>query len=58
VADPSNIFDAAYAAGRYLCASGADLRTGQGWTQAIFSYNHSDDYVRSVLAYANAYASS
>jgi membrane-bound lytic murein transglycosylase B len=56
IADPSNIFDAAYAAGRYLCASGADLRTGEGWTRAIFSYNHSDDYVRSVLAYANAYA--
>ena len=58
VSDPSNVFDAAYAAGRYLCASGADLRTGQGWTQAIFSYNHSDDYVRSVLAYADGYASS
>lgn len=56
VADPSNVFDAAYAAGRYLCASGADLTTGTGWTRAIFSYNHSDDYVRSVLAYANAYA--
>jgi membrane-bound lytic murein transglycosylase B len=56
VADPSNVFDAAYAAGRYLCASGGDLRTGEGWTRAIFSYNHSDDYVRSVLNYANYYA--
>lgn len=55
-ADPNNIIDAAYAAARYLCASGADLRTGPGWTQAIFSYNHSDDYVRSVLARANRYA--
>lgn len=53
--DPSNIFDAAYAAGRYLCASGSDLTTGEGWTRAIFSYNHSDDYVRSVLAFANSY---
>lgn len=58
VLDPSNIFDAAYAAGRYLCASGADLSTGQGWTQAIFSYNRSNDYVLSVLSFANAYASS
>lgn len=57
VADPNNVIDAAYAAGRYLCASGADLRTGTGWTRAIFSYNHSDDYVRSVLARANGYAS-
>jgi membrane-bound lytic murein transglycosylase B len=56
VADPSNVFDAAYAAGRYLCASGGDLRTGEGWTRAIFSYNHSDDYVRTVLSYANFYA--
>ena len=43
------------AAGRYLCASGRDMRTGEGWTQAIFSYNHSEDYVRSVVARANSY---
>lgn len=54
-ADPNNVFDAAYSAGRYLCASGRDLRTGEGWTQAIFSYNHSEDYVRSVVARANSY---
>jgi membrane-bound lytic murein transglycosylase B len=56
-ADPNNIVDAAYTAGLYLCASGADLRTGAGWTQAIFSYNHSDDYVRGVLTRANRYGS-
>lgn len=55
--DPSNIFDAAYAAGRYLCASGSDLTTGPGWSRAIFSYNHSEAYVRSVLAFANSYGS-
>ena len=49
-ADPNNIIDAAYSAGRYLCASGRDMRTGEGWTQAIFSYNHSEDYVRNVVA--------
>lgn len=54
-ADPNNIVDAAYAAGRYLCASDRDLRTSEGWTQAIFSYNHSEDYVRSVVARANSY---
>jgi membrane-bound lytic murein transglycosylase B len=54
-ADPNNIVDAAYTAGLYLCASGGDLTTGAGWTRAIFSYNHSDDYVRSVLARANRY---
>jgi membrane-bound lytic murein transglycosylase B len=56
VADPNNISDAALTTARYLCASGGDLRTGQGWSRAIFSYNHSDDYVRSVLARANQYA--
>ncbi|KRC63726.1 hypothetical protein ASE12_02455 [Aeromicrobium sp. Root236] len=54
-ADPNNIIDAAYAAGRYLCASGRDLRTSEGWTQAIFSYNHSEEYVRNVVARANSY---
>ena len=54
-ADPNNIIDAAYSAGRYLCASGRDLQTGEGWTQAIFSYNHSEDYVRSVVTRANSY---
>jgi membrane-bound lytic murein transglycosylase B len=54
-ADPNNVIDAAYSAGRYLCASGRDLQTSVGWTQAIFSYNHSEDYVRNVLARANSY---
>jgi membrane-bound lytic murein transglycosylase B len=53
--NPNNAFDAAYAAARYLCASGADLATHDGWTRAIYSYNHSDAYVRKVLARANAY---
>jgi len=48
--------DAAYSAARYLCASGADLGTGAGWTAAIRSYNHSDDYVRAVYDAATTYA--
>lgn len=55
VADPQDVDDAALAAGRYLCASGADLRTGEGWTRAVHSYNHSDEYVAAVLA-ASRYA--
>lgn len=55
-ADPYDIDDAALAAGRYLCASGRDLSTASGWSAAIFSYNHSDDYVRSVYAAAESYA--
>lgn len=56
VADPQDIDDAALAAGRYLCASGADLRTGAGWSRAVFSYNHSDEYVATVLSVADTYA--
>lgn len=56
VADPQDLDDAAYAAARYLCASGGDLGTGPGWSAAVFSYNHSTTYVRSVYDAAQAYA--
>lgn len=54
-ADPLDLDDAALAAARYLCADRHDLRTAAGWTAAIRSYNHSDDYVRAVHAAADAY---
>jgi membrane-bound lytic murein transglycosylase B len=56
VADPQDLDDAAYAAARYLCASRGDLGTGRGWSTAVFSYNHSTAYVRSVHDAAQAYA--
>lgn len=56
VADVDDVDDASLAAARYLCASGADLTTPTGWTQAVHSYNHSDEYVRAVLGAANTYA--
>jgi membrane-bound lytic murein transglycosylase B len=56
VADPQDLDDAAYAAARYLCASGDDLATGAGWSAAVLSYNHSDDYVRAVYDAAKTYA--
>lgn len=57
VANPFSIFDAAYTAGRYLCASGADLTAAEAWSAAIHSYNHSEEYVAQVLSAANFYAS-
>lgn len=54
--DPHDIDDAAYAAARYLCASGDDLTTGVGWQRAILSYNHSGAYTVQVLNQANQYA--
>ena len=56
ISDPQDIDDAAYATGRYLCASGADLTTGDGWQRAILSYNHSDQYAAEGLDAANWYA--
>ena len=56
VPDVQDVDDAAYAAARYLCASGS-LTTGAGWAAAVFSYNHSQAYVDRVYAAAQAYAS-
>jgi hypothetical protein len=52
----ANIFDqadAVYSAARYLCASGG----GRPDTlyDAIYAYNHSDYYVRTVLSLASQY---
>jgi hypothetical protein len=55
-ADPSNIYDATVAAGRYLCAGGLDTADPQQRASAVFRYNHSDSYVATVLLWADAYA--
>lgn len=55
VANPNNIYDAALAAGRYLCAGDRDLRTAAGLDQAILSYNHSRDYLNLVLGWMEFY---
>lgn len=54
-ADIMDPFDAVPAAAKYLCASGAG-RGGASLAGAIFAYNHSQQYVNSVLALAHAYA--
>lgn len=55
-ADPNDLDDAALAAADYLCADGVDLTTGEGWSAAIFSYNHNRHYVEAVRSAAVAYA--
>jgi membrane-bound lytic murein transglycosylase B len=55
VTDPQDIDDAALAAARYLCASG-DVRTSDGWTRAVLSYNHSAAYLDAVYAASSAFA--
>ena len=54
-ADPNNIFDATLAAGRYLCADHRNLATLPGLQAAVLSYNHSQAYLDTVLAWGMAY---
>ncbi|MEV6608889.1 bifunctional lytic transglycosylase/C40 family peptidase [Kutzneria sp. NPDC051319] len=54
-ATPYDPVDAIYAAARMLCANGA--QDGRDVHAAVFSYNHSEDYVAQVLDIAQRYRS-
>ncbi|TSB39138.1 lytic transglycosylase, partial [Streptomyces benahoarensis] len=49
--DPHNVFDAALAAGHYLCGGGRDLSLARDLDRAVLAYNHSEDYLRTVLSW-------
>ncbi|GAA2463588.1 hypothetical protein GCM10010388_64780 [Streptomyces mauvecolor] len=53
--DPNNVFDAALAAGVYLCADSRDLAIPADLDRAVLSYNHSADYLRTVLSWLEFY---
>ena len=53
--DPNNIYDAALAAGRYLCADGRDLAVKSDLDRAILGYNHSQEYLNTVLSWFEYY---
>ncbi|GAB2792507.1 lytic transglycosylase domain-containing protein [Streptomyces daliensis] len=53
--DPNNVYDAALAAGKYLCAGGRDLSQKADLDRAILSYNNSQDYLRTVLSWYEFY---
>lgn len=55
-ADPNNVFDATYSAGRYLCSGVTDIMAGDHPVAAVLRYNHSMAYVTNVLGWAAAYA--
>lgn len=55
-ADPDSIDDAALTAARYLCVSGGDLRTEEGWKRAVLTYNQSTTYMATVRTKAAAYS--
>ncbi|MGW8886106.1 lytic transglycosylase domain-containing protein [Streptomyces sp. NPDC055749] len=53
--DPNNIYDAALAAGRYLCAGTRNLAVGADLDRAVLSYNHSREYLRTVRSWFDYY---
>ncbi|POX40366.1 lytic transglycosylase [Streptomyces sp. Ru73] len=53
--DPNNVYDAALSAGRYLCAGGRDLSVQADMNRAILGYNHSEEYLRTVLSWYEYY---
>ncbi len=53
--DPNNIFDAALAAGSYLCHGERDLAVKADLDRAVLSYNHSREYLATVLAWLEFY---
>ncbi|MEU9152963.1 lytic transglycosylase domain-containing protein [Streptomyces sp. NPDC048417] len=55
VKDPNNVYDAALAAGHYLCRNGWDLSVQADVNSAILSYNNSQDYLNLVLSWYEFY---
>ncbi|MFI2423101.1 lytic murein transglycosylase [Streptomyces sp. NPDC018955] len=54
-ADPNNVFDAALAAGHYLCAGDRDLGRAADLDRAVLSYNHSRRYLELVRYWLDFY---
>jgi membrane-bound lytic murein transglycosylase B len=54
-ADINNVFDAALAAGDFLCAGGGDMNDPAQQAAAVFRYNDADEYVHAVLALSASY---
>lgn len=55
VKDPNNIYDASLAAGYYLCGSTRDLALQSDLDKAVLSYNHSQEYLSTVLSWFDYY---
>ncbi|MFE9447632.1 lytic murein transglycosylase [Streptomyces sp. NPDC006739] len=53
--DPNNVYDAALAAGHYLCRGNWNLSVQADLHSAILSYNGSQDYLNTVLSWLEYY---
>lgn len=52
---PHQYDDAALTAAVYLCESGEDLTSDEGWVDAVVAYNQSVEYVNDVAAHAQEF---
>ncbi|MGW7265875.1 lytic transglycosylase domain-containing protein [Streptomyces sp. NPDC054842] len=55
VENPNNIYDAALAAGHYLCRFDHDMSVQSEMNASILSYNNSSEYLHTVLSWLNSY---
>ncbi|MEU2581606.1 lytic transglycosylase [Streptomyces avermitilis] len=53
--NPNNVYDAALAAGHYLCRFDRDLSVQSELNKAILGYNNSQDYLNTVLSWLEYY---
>ncbi|MFE7761642.1 lytic transglycosylase domain-containing protein [Streptomyces sp. NPDC057438] len=53
--DPNNVYDAALAAGHYLCRFDWDLSNAANLRSAILSYNNSTEYYNTVMSWLSHY---
>ncbi|MFF7792550.1 lytic murein transglycosylase [Streptomyces sp. NPDC007991] len=53
--DPNNVYDAALAAGHYLCRNNWDLSDQNDLDRAILSYNNSREYLNLVMRWLEYY---
>ncbi|KAF5997879.1 lytic transglycosylase domain-containing protein [Streptomyces sp. WAC00263] len=53
--DPNNVYDAALAAGHYLCRFDRDLSVQSQMNAAILNYNNSTEYLNTVLSWLEYY---
>lgn len=54
--NPQDIFDETWAAGKFLCVNGGNLADPANQAVAVYSYNPSVSYLRTVLTLAAEYA--
>ncbi|MBM7789012.1 lytic transglycosylase domain-containing protein [Tenggerimyces flavus] len=57
LSNPHNVFDASVATAKYLCNGSRTLGLRSDLIAAIYSYNHSNSYVRRVLGWIDGYTS-